>query len=213
MSNAFARDPSWFIEAGNGRLAVGWLRDYFASYTGSRYEVIADHAHPNEITARDIVAVSMLGVDIPAPTSAWLLGDGAKDVAELLRQIPPGQTIWDPKVDFSLGGPAWPLWDLLRKSGWPTPQGGMGWTKTSKLLATKRPHLIPIYDSLVAAALYTEKRGNYWAAMRSRFQGESGEALQKLLDHVRAEAGVGEHLSLLRVLDIVVWMWAKHRPD
>ncbi|HLK60790.1 MAG TPA: DUF6308 family protein [Chthonomonadaceae bacterium] len=57
--------------------------------TGSKFELVADNREPYKFTAQDIVAVSMLGVNIPAPVSLWLLyGEGSRETSELLRQVP-----------------------------------------------------------------------------------------------------------------------------
>lgn len=88
----------------------------------------------------------------------------------------------------------------------------MGPTKTSKLLAVKRPHLIPIYDDWVARALWSRRPvGSYWNAWAARFAGDPGHALQHQVESLRAEAGVCDDISILRVLDIVIWMWARQR--
>lgn len=155
----------------------------------------------------------MLSVDnIPAGTSIWLLNDGARPVQELLEQVPHQQKLWDHDIDLSSEGRLWHLWSLIRSSGWRDNNGGVGWTKTSKLLATKRPHAVPIYDSLIENALFGgRKPKNYWNIWRERLTGEQGIALRTLVDDVRKEAGVGNNLSLLRTIDIVVWMWEKDR--
>lgn len=67
MADPFARDLGWFLEGHNRRVAINSLQQYFAGFTGSRFDRLADHEHPNEITTNEIVAVSTLGVDIPAP--------------------------------------------------------------------------------------------------------------------------------------------------
>jgi Family of unknown function (DUF6308) len=212
MTSGFARDPAWFFEPKRRDKAVASLQYYFKSFTGSHFERIADHDNPNRITARDIVAVSMLGVDIPAAKSIWLLNEGADQVQALLRLVRPDQHIWDDDVDLTREGPLWRLWRLVRLSGWHDNVSGMRRTKTSKLLAAKRPHAVPIYDAFVAEALFGgEDPENYWNVWHERLTGAPGEELRAAVDHVRDEAGIGDDLSILRVIDVIVWMWEHDR--
>lgn len=70
----------------------------------------------------------------------------------------------------------------------------------------KRPNLIPIHDSVVEAALFGKRPREYWAPWKAWFSGADGEQIVGLARDVVAEAGVGSHLSVLRILDIVIWM-------
>jgi hypothetical protein len=201
----------WFFASRRNGKAVKALRRYSEKYTGSRFERIADTENPNRITERDLVAVSMLNVSIPASTSIWLLEDGADHVAALLADIPVGQTLWSPDVDLSPTGALWRLWGAVRSGGWPTPVGGMGRTKTSKLLAAKRPQLVPIYDAYIASTLFDTKPDNYWETWRQRLIASDGESLRRAATDAHDESGVAEDLSVLRVIDIVIWMWENDR--
>ena len=126
--------------------------DYFAvnvqtgqpCFTGSKFEEIAGDEHPNEFTARDIVAVSMLSVKVPAAVSMWLLlGEGRDKTSELLKQIPASLDIWEAEEHLAEGKPLWKLWEKL------IGRHGVGDTISSKLLAAKRPRLAPIWDRVV----------------------------------------------------------------
>lgn len=200
--------PIEFLTGSREAKAIEHLQIYFNSYTGSWFERLAD-PDPYRITANDITAVSMLGVEIPANKAVWLLNEGAAVTSRWLRDVPPNQAIWHAGADLTPGGPMWKLWDEVRAGGWPEPTGGMRTTKISKLLAAKRPHLVPIHDSLVEGALFSKAPTNYWAPWLEWFAGESGEALQRAAHHVQDASGVGAHLSVLRVIDIVIWMAQK----
>jgi len=200
--------PGEFLSGSRREKAVGHLRLYFESYTGSWFERFAD-PDPNRITANDFAAVTMLGVDIPANTAIWLLHDGAAAASRLLETVPADLPIWDASANLNPDGEMWKLWTHVRGGGWPHHVGGMGTTKTSKLLAIKRPHLVPIHDSLVEAALFDKAPKNYWAPWQSWFAGAPGQELSDLARNVRDEAQVGVHLSVLRILDIVIWMAQK----
>jgi hypothetical protein len=84
----------------------------------------------------------------------------------------------------------------------------MGDTKTSKLLARKRPRLIPVQDKLVIKALGHDprKHGDFWSAMHRHTQPGHPSRLWAQLHAIRESSGVGEDISLLRVFDIVVWL-------
>jgi Family of unknown function (DUF6308) len=217
MLDGFARDPAWFFEDERWDHAVVALSDYFARYEGSWFDRLADHDHPCRITARDIVAVSMLEVQIPAKTAIWLLGDGAAEVTSLLERIPLDWVIWQRDADLTRDGAAWRLWNAIDRNWWPVGSAdpGMGPTKISKLMAAKRPNLVPIQDSLVRRGVFGDKEpADYWKHWHDLHMSAHGEALRRLAERVRAEAGVGAHLSVLRVIDIVIWCWVdQHRQD
>ena len=208
--DTFTHSPLEYLQAENLEEAASDLTSYFDSFTGSRFEHLADSDTPNSITARDIVAVSTLGVDVPAHVSIWILEEGAPAVSRELRAIPVDQDIWDPSADLGPSGPANRLWDLLRGAHWADQHGGMGDTKTSKLLATKRPRLIPINDSRTEALLYPGEPTDTWLAWRREFQANGGD-LALVIDHLRRHEPRSEQLSALRVLDVVLWFQARRR--
>jgi len=170
--------------------AVEALIDY-RSKTGFHFDQMIRDSNPFVITPKDIVAVSMLSVDVPASVSIWLLegGEGAETISELLDSInPPDAKIWDDEVDLKKGSPAWDLWNVVDG------RRGMGATKTSKLLAAKRPHLLPVIDDIVRDALFAEQRRvdvvrDYWDLWRDELCGRDGAELRSAVEAVRAEAG------------------------
>lgn len=177
------------------------VRSYFSDgYTGSRFELMAD-GDPDRITSNDLVAVSMLGVDVPARVTVWLLEkDGQATVASLLRGVPTDVDIWNAGDVVERDGPLWQLWTLLSDACWPMPKtgNGMGMTTISKLLAAKRPRLVPIVDSVVAKLLPSN---NYWADFATSLA--SAEARGLVLS---ATPSAPPQLSLLRRIDVVLWM-------
>jgi hypothetical protein len=206
----FRVDPLLYVTGDERPLAVLSLQAYFESFTGRWFETLAD-PDPFSITASDLVAVSMLGVTVPANAAAWLLGEGRPLVSDLLRQIPVDRPIWDLAVDLSPQGAAWHLWNAVGAGQWPPERkekSGMGRTKTSKLLATKRPQLLPVWDSVVAAALLgpNPTSRQWWALWRARLQDRDGEELQDQVRFLVKEVPGAGRLSILRVLDVVVWM-------
>lgn len=201
----FAVDPLDYIRGNEQQRAIASLLEYMSTATGRRFEALASESEPNRITVNDILAVSMLGVNVPARKAIWLLEDGADLVSEKLAAIGPQDIeIWEPSADLTEGGPAWQLWDIVRNQRNGGPQ--MGAAKTSKLLAAKRPHLIPVQDSAVVRALKHAAREIYWSKWQDGLTGRDGAARRAEVAELRAKVQTGTQLSLLRVLDIVIWM-------
>jgi Family of unknown function (DUF6308) len=196
--------------------AVKDLQAYFApsaapgqmpAFSGSRFEFLAGGGDRQEvadlITAEDLVAVSTLSVDVPGAVALALLeGELGQEVGRLLAQVPIDVTIADPAALelFADRSPLQQAWSLLQR---PT---GMGYVITSKLLARKRPHLVPVYDSVVRCALGAPEGMWRWLA---RHFADTDAGLAEHLEAVRERAGVPSGVSTLRVLDVIVWM--RHR--
>lgn len=182
-------------------------------YTGSRFETFmvdggVDEA--NKITSNDLVAVSMLSVHIGGEAALGLVEDLAGEASKLLEEIPVGLKFEELDDDghelhFGRDSAALKLWNLLRQNG--GDRWGIGPTTASKIMARKRPHLVPIYDSVVAEITGMTSKTNQWDMWRAAFNAEDspGSKLQDRLETIR-ELGGQPHLSLLRVLDIVLWM-------
>lgn len=78
----------------------------------------------------------------------------------------------------------------------------MGQTRTSKLLAAKRPHLISIHDSVVEKAFGKSGSADHWTDMRDLFK-ENPELVKKLKEVSKA---AGKDISAIRALDVILWM-------
>jgi hypothetical protein len=197
------------IEEDGGASARSHVRTYFDArtpFTGSQFELVADWRRPDEITAADIVAVSMLGVSIPADVAVWLLSEaGRLVVSSHLANVPSTVDLWERPELLAPGSDLWRLWDVLRQACWPEPHAanGMGTTKISKLLAAKRPRLVPVFDSVVREALPGVR--SHWAGFSAVVA--DGGRRQSILD---ATSSAPPHVSLLRRLDVALWM--AHRP-
>jgi hypothetical protein len=177
-------------------------------YSGSRFEFLAgggDRAETaNRITFDDLVAVSLLSVDVPGDVALALLeGDLGPDVSRHLERIPVDVGIEEPAAaeHFATSSSARVAWDLLEEPH------GMGWVLTNKLLARKRPRLLPVYDNVVQCA-YGRPVG-FWNWLLAMFTDTDARLAERLVA-VRKAAGVSAEVSVLRVLDVVIWM--RHRP-
>jgi hypothetical protein len=194
------------------------LAKYFTidgkGHTGSQFELLISGSDPSRFTERDLVALSTLNVEVPARAALWILSpEGQAQTSALLAGIPNGVDIWKPEVEnaFADDGKLMQLWDCLGKANWPTAAlgGGLGGsTKRSKLIAAKRPRLVPVLDKVVKDTL--PKSENYWRAFQDVLRDEScRESLTLATNHDCVPPGV----SLLRRIDVVIWMnnHEKHR--
>lgn len=189
--------------------AVSLLRGYFDSstpgsqFTGAFFERLDGGGDRPEvrdrITGADVVAVSMLSVDIPS-AAARALRENSDEISRLLRDIPGDLDLVD--ADEALigkGSAARALWDLLDSVH------GIGWVTTNKLLARKRPRLLPVYDHVVRDVVGRPK--HLWLALQTALARDDRALHQRLLA-IRDDAEVGEDISPLRVFDVVCWRYA-----
>jgi GrpB-like predicted nucleotidyltransferase (UPF0157 family) len=93
--------------------------------------------------------------------------------------------------------PLWALQDELDTVA------GVGHVTRSKLLARKRPRLVPIRDQYVLTALTGRKASPFTRPLRDALR-DNPDLVDRLNSIGRAASA--EELPPLRVLDIVVWM-------
>jgi len=85
---------------------------------------------------------------------------------------------------------------------------GLGRTTTSKLIARKRPRLVPIWDTVIAVV--TDAHDHQWEPLRAALQ-EDDHALHRRLLTLRDAAGLPADVSALRVLDVIAWREGKNK--
>lgn len=193
----------------NRERALRVLSTYFPSadgrggYTGGRWDTFdpsgtrAEQA--NEITSDDLVALTLLSVDVSGDIAVQLLGPMRATLTRLLHELGPDRDlVEEPSLDSGTFAPAWALDRELRAVR------GLGATKVSKLMARKRPRLIPVYDRVIRATL-TAGTGVFWRPLHAALQADDG-ALHHRLIALRDEAGLPAEVSALRVLDVLAWM-------
>ena len=200
-------EPLW-----NAGYSVDLLGDYMHNYGGrwvERFEGGGDDPMvANRFTTADVLAVGTLSENIPAKAFLPIFHDHADCLSALLAMIPTTTELSE--APDSLIGPesaAWQLWEHLESSEFP----GISSTRVSKLLARKRPRLIPVYDELVRDTLNRPKRNDlwFWHDLRDALRAED-RRLKRFLEQVRNRVGdAAEHLSTIRVFDVIVWMYAQ----
>ncbi len=200
-------DPAEAIRLVREPRSADNLQAYFERFEGRYFESFGGGGgfSPHALTAEDIVAVQLLSVSIP-PTAvvALMYDDLGRDLTEQLALVPLDVDLGSPEaaVALSRDEPAWRAWNLLLGS-----KLGLGPTITSKVLARKRPRLVPVWDRVVDCALGEPPVGESWDLMQRLFASE----LPSVLRAVAAQAGVPEHVAAPRIFDVVVWMRHKDK--
>ncbi|WP_030348556.1 DUF6308 family protein [Streptomyces sp. NRRL S-1022] len=196
------------IEYFKGRRSSG---DLF--YSGAHFERLGGGGDCEHVADRfdsnDLVALTMLGVSLKPHGAIDLLTDPDGHWNRLLSLIPRDARLEDLRSDalIARGGPAWELWERLagnkQYAGKPD---GSGPVVAGKLLARKRPHLIPVYDSRIKQLFGRPKRDHsFWAALAAALRADGGALHDRLL-RLRDKAGIGEDIGVLRVFDVIAWM-------
>jgi hypothetical protein len=199
MSDLAARLRTIFEEDG---VAIGSDVDrYFKGaerdrFTGRWFERWAALGDPNHFGATDILAVETLSVTVPPEAAADLVLTRSDEFDDLLAQLPAEKVLWDvPEAVVSDGGFADQLHQLLKDLP------GVGWVTAGKLMAAKRPALIPVYDARIKAVL-NPAGGPFWLPLQEALRDES---LRALIEETTSMAPDG--VALLRRLDVALWMY------
>lgn len=149
-------------------------------------------------TAEDLVAVTLLSVQVPAQGALFLLGESNASLNALLADVGPDRDLVDEVDPLTPESPVWRLETALREIH------GVGRTMASKLIARKRPRLFPIYDDVVGRELGT-KVAHLEPVRGALCDGELHSRLQGLRDL----AGLDEVVPAVRILDVLAWMQGK----
>lgn len=206
----------------DSKTVIRLWKQYFAldsqgrpNFSGSQFERFrggGDKETRNVFTSDDLVAVSLLSVNVPAQSALRILGPDADHCSALLEAIPTGLTLADsPESAIGTGSSAAQLWRLLRQPS--TAQrgahDGIGKTTTSKLIARKRPDLIPVWDSVVTGLTGQGSKGS-WAWLRSELRG-SDSSLDRWIRDTAPDELID--ISTIRLLDVILWMvgFGRHR--
>jgi Family of unknown function (DUF6308) len=183
-----------------------------ARYSGAYFERIGGGGDrediANQFTAEDLLAVTMLSVRIEGYHALEILRYQAGKLNGLLSQIPHDLALQDPRATAHIAksGPAWRLWDTICDIE-PRPQSNrIGPVAAGKLLARKRPRLLPVYDSRIKKVLNRPRTDNqWWHDLHDQLINDPG--LIQELEAVRNRADAG-HMSLLRVFDVMCWTFS-----
>lgn len=164
---------------------------------------------PDEFTADDLLSASLLSADIPPRAVVRILRDSdlRSKLTTGLRHLNDDRDLASLTHDeIRRLEQTSALWGVLRKIG------GLGPTRTSKLIARKRPRLIPIYDSVVGGAVYGSTTRGYWTRLHGALTADD-HALHRHLVSLRNRAGLQQWVSPLRVFDVIAWLDASGKGD
>ncbi|HEX7351356.1 DUF6308 family protein [Brachybacterium sp.] len=203
------------LDTANEEQLLDYLKTYSegGAYTGAYFHELTHTgpAHPDRFDISDVASLSLLSVTLNGQM-AHELTKKDKESDELARVLglEPDRDLGELTVDQvkTLNGdeglnPAWKLVNRIQ---------GVGPTRTSKLLARKRPRLIPIWDSVIARVLGLPTTSLYWIHFHTALTLDNS-SLDKKLSELAEKAGVGERYSRIRVLDILAWMYGKDKKN
>lgn len=197
------------LRPGNEATAVALLRGYFdvdafhagGGFTGALFDTWdptrTRGAFPNTFTPDDLQAVAFRSADIGLRAAVELLDRQRARFETLLQAVGPDRDLADEAKHITDDWPATVLNRALRELP------GIGATRASKLIARKRPRLVPIYESVVDEHVLAGS-GGLWEPMRLALRQDDG-ALHRHLLELRAAGGLNEAVSVLRVFDVIAW--------
>jgi hypothetical protein len=162
----------------------------------------------NQITREDVLAVAAVNASVPAAVASLLLTQPASGrLATWLRQLPTDIDLWDAEDDtLATATKAWDEIRTIHEAG--TTSAADGGFAANKLLARKRPRMIPLYDEKVRGVVHLAEGASWWFSLRDamRVDGEDNEVRFRVCAAMR-EADVG-YVSVLRGLDVILWSYA-----
>lgn len=184
-----------------GRVAGYFNHD--SDYAGALFETY-EPTNPDALEPADLVAITVLSVTVGPPALRKLeqrLGDLNACFA---RHRIADQHLAD-ATDDDLA-PMFEANEILRGID------NIGPTTASKILARKRPHLIPIYDSMIGDAYGHPHRpdgiqaGHWWVTYRECIRrSEIGEAIKTVRGRASETSPDADIVSDLRILDVATW--------
>lgn len=197
------------LQGGNEDAAVALLNRYYkplaqnGKYAGGRWDTFDPSGtratSQSVFTADDLLACSLLSAPIPPDAVCQLLeGESAARFNALLRAIPTGSDF----VDVDPGGPAFvPVYALY----WALRElKGVGETRATKLLARKRPFLVPIIDGVVRVTAFPGM-DRQWRPLYLALNADN-RTLERRLSQLHSAAYLPDAVPTLRVFDVVTWM-------
>jgi hypothetical protein len=163
-----------------------------AGHAGSTFDLLQPN-DPDAVGPADLLAASLVGAPPSALAVRHLLDPAtARRLTARLRAVPPDADLWSARTRAL--DEAADLWTLLQGAD------GFGPVRATKLLARKRPHLVPLLDP-AGAVLLELPAGAHWATLRAVL----GDAGRRERVEALRPPGSDERLPLLRLFDLAVW--------
>jgi hypothetical protein len=161
-------------------------------FAATTFDTLPDNDR-DRFTTTDLLAVTLLDVALPPPSIRSLLETGADKFNGLLAAVPDEVDLWNVSDEDLAHAEA--LYWALRKLH------NVGRTRASKLMARKRPRLVPVVDSVIIEAL--NLGDDSWVSLRACL---SDPTVRQAIEASRPDNAPAEFISTLRLLDAAVWM-------
>ncbi len=165
--------------------------DDHGPFAGATFEQLGRN-DPESIGTDDLLAVTLLDVAVKPRGVRQILGAEAAYLSTALRDLDGDLPLWEAD-DFVLHT-ATELWQRLCGID------SVDAVTAGKLLARKRPQLIPVVDKWVIRAL-SAPSGEYWASIRTALRDPRRRAR---IEACRSSAPAG--VTTIRLLDVIIWM-------
>lgn len=169
--------------------------DFGAGFAGATFDHLSPN-HQDSWEAADLLAVTLLDVGVRPQGIREMLERRTDFFNELLVAVDADVPLWseDDAIHNALTNAERLNTELRRLSG-------IGPVTASKLLARKRPRLVPIKDRVISARLGLQKADEFWRPLRAALMRDG------VVDDIRAiRPPDHSDVSELRVLDIALWM-------
>jgi hypothetical protein len=202
----FPTVAAWLCE--NPTIVEKHLTDYFTKNEGRFFEYFIGQSDPFQFTPWDFLAISALSINPRASTMAAVLESEGNHLnialaaaQKEIRALPAEErSLWAiDAIHLREESTLYKLYYLLRVIP------DVGPTTASKLLAAKFTEIVPIRDSKVKLLLQADD--DWWIPMREVMRNKE---LRDELSDVSLPLE-GHDPSLLRRLDVVLWMEAASR--
>lgn len=184
-----SRIDALLAEPKTGKLVTAYFQED-GPFAGHTFDRLGSNP-PTQFTPDDLLAVSLLDVSYAPAAVRQILGHSDR-WSRLLAAVPPEAVLWE--MDEEVYGAADSLWRALVKLP------GVGPTKAGKLLARKRPSLVPIFDDVIATFLPPGDRGFWWGVQEALLDSTRRDELNALAEDMAPTP------TTIRVLDVAVWM-------
>jgi Family of unknown function (DUF6308) len=199
--DAFTRARSVALDALTGDVAdrIASYYDHDGNYAGEAFLSIEPN-DPERVTAADLFAVTLLNADVGARAARRVLADD--QLAFELQSVPANVRLEDAD-DTTLDAAGRCYETVKRLFVNPASKRSEPWVAPAKLMARKRPWLLPVRDTKVRRFLGIEQPYRYrtdWEIYRSLMRDDEVQGL--LHDLAAADPP-------LRVLDVALWTKAR----
>lgn len=188
-------DAEPLVDAYYNPVPTSYARAHNVLFAGRYFDELPGN-DPEKFTVGDLAAASLLDVRFGPHTILELLE--RDECSSLLAQIPADKVLWEASEQdlcpFSAAGQLWQRLLLIP---------GVGQTRASKLLARKRPHLMPILDSVIVDRLGIAG-GDGWLLLRDALTPDIRSRIDVLASAATRRGAMRP--STLRLLDVATWM-------